>query len=360
MELSAVRAELPVLDRDAYLNAGTFGPLPRRTAEAMERRLARDLAEGRSGTAYFEEVLELRAQVRGALAGLISAPDGSIALTSSTTDGCNIAVNALRLGPDDEIVTTDLEHPGLEGALRVSGARLRVVELRTTSPDEALAAFEAAITPRTRLIALSHVAWTNGAVMPVRELAGRGIPLLVDGAQGAGAIPVDVGELDCDFYTVSAQKWLLGPDSTGCLYVRPELVDDLRVTFPSFVSWKRWTFELAPGAPRFEPGWIPTGSLEGLLASLRFADEAGAERFGRARAAAERCRELVAERARMVTPPGQATLVSFAPEEDPADLVAALAATGVVIRDLPSLGWARASVGFWTSDDDLERLAAGL
>jgi L-cysteine/cystine lyase len=360
VDLRAVRAELPVLERYAYLNAGTFGPLPRRTVEAVSRCLEHDLAEGRSGKSYFETVLALRERVRDVLGRLIGAPEGSIALTSSTTDGCNIAVNALRLGPDDEVVTTDLEHPGLEGGLRVSGARLRVVELRTRSPEEALAALEAAITPRTRLIALSHVAWTSGVVLPVRELAGRGIPVLVDGAQGAGAIPVDVRELGCDFYTVSAQKWLLGPDSTGCLYVRPELVEDLRVAFPSYLSWKRGTFELASGAPRFEPGWIPTGSLEGLLASLEFAEEAGSERFARGRAMAERCRGLLAERTRLVTPPGQATLVTFAPEEDAAELVARLAAAGVVIRDLPGLGWARASVGFWTSDDDLERLAAGL
>src|SRR5204863_453176 len=81
---------------------------------------------------------------------------------------------------------------------------------------------------RTRLIALSHVAWTTGAVLPIRELSGRGIPVLVDGAQGAGAIPVDVQELGCDFYTVSAQKWLLGPEGTGALYVRPERVGELR------------------------------------------------------------------------------------------------------------------------------------
>lgn len=360
MDLSAIRAGLPVLERCAYLNAGSFGPLPRRTAEAMKRRLQRDLTEGRSGKAYFEEVFGLRAQVRGALARLIGAPEGSVALTTSTTDGCNIAVNALRLGPGDEVVTTDLEHPGLEGALRVSGASVRVVPLRTTPPEDVLAALEAALTPKTRLIALSHVAWTTGAVMPVREIAGRGIPLLVDGAQGAGAIPVDVGELGCDFYTVSAQKWLLGPDSTGCLYVRPELVEGLRVAFPFFGSWKRGTSELVPGAPRFEPGWIPAASLEGLLESLLFAEQAGDDRFARAGAAAERCRQVLAGRVHLVTPPGQATLIAFAPNGDPAALVAKLGEAGVVIRDLPGLGWARASVGFWTSDDDLERLAGGV
>ena len=360
MDLSAVRSELPVLDRYAYLNAGTFGPLPRRTVEAMERRLARDLAEGRSGKYLFDEVHALRARLRTALGGMLGAPEGSIALTTSTTDGCNIAVNALRLGPEDEIVTTDLEHPGLVGALRVSGTRLRVARLRDLPPEAALAALEAEIGPRTRLIALSHVCWITGHLFPVRELAGRGIPVLLDGAQAAGAVPVDVEELCCDFYTVSAQKWLLGPDSTGCLYVRPELVEELRVTFPSYASWKPWTDELIPGAPRFEPGWTSAATLDGLLESIAFAADVGAERFERARATAERCRELLAERARVVTEPGHATLVTFEPRGDAAELVARLASQGVVVRELPGFGWVRASVGFWTSDDDLERLAGSL
>ena len=361
MDLSAVRAGLPVLERYAYLNAGTFGPLPRRTVEAIERRLGRDLAEGRSGKVLFEEVSALRARLREALGGVIGAPAGSIALTGSTTDGCNIAVNALRLGPDDEILTTDLEHPGLAGALRVSGTRVRVARLRDLPAAAALAALEAGITPRTRLIALSHVCWVTGHLLPVRELAGRGIPVLLDGAQAAGAIPVDVVELGCDFYTVSAQKWLLGPDSTGCLYVRPDLVEELRIVFPSYASWKPWTDELVPGAARFEPGWASAGILEGLLESVAFAEAAGEERFQQARATAERCRGLLSERGlRVVTEPGHAGLVTFEPRGDPAELVARLAAQDVVVRELPGFGWVRASVGFWTSDEELERLAAGV
>ena len=91
------------------------------------------------------------------------------------------------------------------------------------------------------------------------ELAGRGAPLLVDGAQAAGAIPVDVEELGCDFYTVSAQKWLLGPDVTGALYVRPERVEELRMTFPSYGSWDGGRGAVhAQG--RALPASIPAGS----------------------------------------------------------------------------------------------------
>jgi L-cysteine/cystine lyase len=200
--------------------------------------------------------------------------------------------------------------------------------------------------------------------MPVRELAGRGFPLLVDGAQGAGAIPVDVGSLGCDFYTVSGQKWLLGPDGTGALYVAPERVGELRVAFPSYYSQQRHerdgSFEPTEGAARFDNGTVPVPALAGLLESLAFARELGEERFDQARAAAESCRELLSGRVEVVTEAGQATLVSFRPEADAAETVERLAEQGVIVREMPGLGWVRASVGYWTSKSDLDRLAAGL
>jgi L-cysteine/cystine lyase len=361
MDLAAFRAELPVLEHTAYLNTGTFGPLPRRTVEASARWERRALEEGRAGSAYFEEVGELRAELRRRIGELIGAPPGSLALTSSTTEGCDIVVAGLALGPEDEVVTTDVEHPGLLGALRCSPAGVRVAAVRERAAGEVLAAIRAEVTDRARLIALSHVAWTTGAVLPVAELAGLGVPVLVDGAQSAGAIPVDVGELDCDFFTVSGQKWLLGPDATGALYVRAGWVNRLRLAAPSYLSWEDTT-ELVPwpDARRFESGWAPPGSVAGLIAALDFAEAAGQGRFGRAAAMAARCRELLDGRAEVVTEPNHATLVSFRPERDPAELVEELGRAGVVVREMPGLGWLRASCGFWTSEEELERLVAGL
>jgi L-cysteine/cystine lyase len=363
MDLSAVRAGLPVLERFAYLNAGTNGPLPRRTAEAMNRGLERDLAEGRSSKAYFESLLEGRERLRVALAGVLGTPADNVALASSTTEGCNVVIAGLGIGPGDEVVTTDSEHPGLFGGLKASGADLRVVELKDLPAAAALGALEEAISERTRLIALSHVSWLTGAVFPVRELAGRGIPLLVDGAQAAGAIPVNVEEIGCDFYTVSAQKWLLGPDVTGALYVAPSRADELRMAFPSYSSWdweapERYTPKAT--AARFDPGWIPLGSVDGLLESLAFARDAGEERFDHARVMARRLLDLLSDRYEVVTEPEQATLVTWRAEGPSEEVVARLAEAGVVIRDLPGLGLLRASCGFWTSDEDLERLIVGL
>lgn len=349
-----------MLDRCAYLNAGTFGPLPRATVEAVQAVERRELEEGRSSKAYFEGVMGDRERLRGEIGALIGARAEQIALAASSTEGCNIALRGLDIGPDDEVVTTDSEHPGLLGGLVAAGAKLRKAAVRDLPAAGLLAALEAEITPRTRLIAVSHVSWITGAVFPVRELAGRGIPVLVDGAQGAGTIPVDVEALGCDFYTVSAQKWLLGPASTGALYVKRERLDDCRVVFPSYFSWKLPDYELVETAARFEGSWTPPASVAGLLASLAFAREAGDDRFAHARGAAARCRTLLEERGfEVVTEPGQATLVSWRIEETDV-VVAKLAEQGVVVRDLPGTGLVRASCGFWTSDDDLERLVRGL
>ena len=360
MDLVAVRRGLPVLERYAYLNAGTFGPLPRATVEAMQEVEGRELGEGRASHAYFEGVMAEREELRSRLAALVGAPVECVALTASTTEGCNIVVGGLGIGPGDEVVTTDSEHPGLFGGLVTSGATIRAAAIRDRPAGEALAALEAELSPRTKLIAVSHVSWLTGAVLPIRALAGRGVPVLVDGAQAAGTIPVDVAELACDFYTVSAQKWLLGPAATGCLYVRGDRFEELSVRFPSYLSWQLPEYELVESAQRYEGGWSPAASVAGLLASLDFADEAGEERFSHAREIAERCRELLGERgADVVTEPGQATLVSFR-AADPPDVVSRLAAEGVVVRDLPGTGLVRASCGFWTSEDDLDRLVRGL
>lgn len=356
-----IRAEFPVLERFAYLNAGTFGPLPRRTVEAMRGVEERALEQGRAGRAFFEEVVGDRERLREELASLIGAAPESIALTTSTTEGCNAVVAGLRLSPGDEVVTTDAEHPGLLGALRAWKLDVRAARVQDRPPEDALDALDAEITSRTRLIAVSHVLWSTGAVVPVAKLAGRGIPVLVDGAQAAGAIPVDVTELGCDFYTVSGQKWLCGPDATGALYVRPDRIGELELSYPSYLSWEDVsTLEAWPNARRFESVWTPAASVTGLLASLAFAREVGEERFARARSAAERCREFLAERAEVVTAPAQATLVSWRVEGDSAEAVDRLYEAGVIVRDMPGVGWLRASCGYWTSEDDLRRLVDAL
>jgi L-cysteine/cystine lyase len=358
MNFDERRALFPVLERVAYLNAGSFGPLARPTVETITEQVRRDLEHGRSGKPYVDEMQAARARLRGLIAGLLSAAPEHVSLTYSTTDACNIVLGGLGLRPDDEIVTTDAEHFGLAGPVFASGATVRIARLRELGADEALEAIIAEVTSRTRLLAVSHVLWTTGVVLDVHALKQRtGLPLLVDGAQSAGAIPVDVGALD--YYTVSGQKWLCGPDTTGALHVAD--VDTLHVARPGIFAQESFEpggrYVPREGAQRFDPGWLSVASLKGLATAIGLAPE---WRFEQIREAAASCREALAARVQVVTPPGQAGLVTFRPDGNPEAVVAHLLEQGVVVRNLPGTSWVRASCGWWTSDEDVERLARAL
>jgi L-cysteine/cystine lyase len=346
------RSLFPVLDSVAYLNAGTFGPLARPVADALAAGVERDLRRGRTGKPYFEETLALREEARVAFAGLVGVDAGQVALTSSTTDGCGIVLRGLGLREGDEIVTTTDEHFGLLGPLGASPARVVVVP-----PDPNR--IEAALTPRTRLIATSRVLWTTGAMLPLRELRQQtGMPVLADGAQSVGAIADELGAID--FLTISGQKWLCGPDSTGALVVRDP--ERLTVLSPSYLAQRSYepdgSFDPHPGARRLESGWWSPGTLRAMLAALALRPEWC---FERASAMAAQCRRLLASHVELVEPRAGSTLVSFRVENDEAPLlVERLRARGVDVREIPGRGLVRASCGWWTSDEDLDRLVAGL
>ncbi|HLY95556.1 MAG TPA: aminotransferase class V-fold PLP-dependent enzyme [Gaiellaceae bacterium] len=351
MTFDEARAQFPVLERYAYLNAGSNGPLARVTIDAFVEQAQDDLREGRSGKTYFDRMLALREAVRAGIAAVFGADPLSVALVESTTRGCSIVLAGLGLTGEDEVITTDQEHFGLTGTLFATGARVVSVE----ADEEAILG---AITPRTRLIATSHVLWTTGRRLDLARLKREsGLPILVDGAQGAGAIPVDLSELD--FYTVSAQKWLCAPDPAGALYVRDPTL--LRVKTPSYFSQDSYevsgAFVPKESAARFDSGWISVPGLAATVAALGTHPE---WRYERAAEAAARCAALLAPHVDVVTPPGHSTLVAFHPNGDPAALVERLAEQDVIVRELPGRNLVRASCGWWTSDEDLDRLVAGV
>jgi L-cysteine/cystine lyase len=345
------RAQFPVLERFAYLNAGSNGPLPRAAVDAARARLERDLANGRSGMEWVEELRELRERVRAGVAAVLGTSADLVALTDSTTRGCQIVVTGLGLTADDEVVTTDQEHFGLIGPLHASGARVVVTEAN----EEALLA---AVTPRTRLIAVSHILWTTGRRLDLELLRlPDGPPVLVDGAQSAGAIPMDLA--GADFYTVSAQKWLCGLDQSGALFVRDP--ERLHVTLPGIYAQQSHevdgSFIPRDGARRFDSGWTSGATLAGFEAALGVHPE---WRYDVAAEAAASCRGLLEPLVEVVTPAAHSTLVAFRPPGDPAELVATLGERGVIVREIPGHNLVRTSCGWWTSDDDLRRLAEGL
>lgn len=349
------RAQFPVLEHRSYLNAGTEGPVPRRAAEAVQARIELELTQGRCGRAYFDGLMELAALQRAAYASVLGCGPEEVALTGSTTDGVNTVISGLDLKRGDEILTSDEEHPGLLAPLG-RARRLFGVEVRVVPFDE----IAGAVSSSTRLIACSHVSWVGGRIADVAALREVGVPVLLDAAQALGAIDVDVHALGCDYYAASGQKWMCGPEGSGCLYVRPDRLDELVVPWPSYGSLADPTRPLdaepAEGTRRLDHGF-PTG-VRGTwaLASLAVFAEAGWDWVHeRAASLAESLAERLVSRGLDIWPRGRSTLVSWE-AEDPEAEVARMAAQGIVVRSIPAFGLVRASVGAWSSEQELDRL----
>src|SRR3954452_16216666 len=215
MDAPALRAEFPVCETLAYLNSGTCGPLPRAAVEALTRAAADAAARGRAHD-YYEAAFETWGRLRAAYAGVLGADPGDFALTTSTSEGVPRAIASLELGPGDEVLLAEREHPGLFGPVVAARARfgfdLRVVPAATLTDE---------VGGTTRLVASSHVAWTTGETAPSFADVPADVAILLDRPRATGAVAIDVDSLGCAFYAASGQKWMCGPVGTGMLWVSP-------------------------------------------------------------------------------------------------------------------------------------------
>jgi L-cysteine/cystine lyase len=368
-DVRRVREDLPAATAAAYFNAGTFGPIPRVAAEAMRAHVDASFERGRIGHAGLARWIGQMEAARGAFARVLDASPDEIALMHCTTDGCNAVVWGLPLAAGDEVVTTTHEHPGLSAPLDELALR-RGVTVRAVVPR--LDAIAAAIGPRTRLVALSHVLWTNGEVLDLPAIAaetrarseGRA-RLLVDGAQSVGAIDVAPGALGADYYTVSGQKWLGGPSGTGALWIRREALGELGTPWPWCLSKSRgevvcdWTT-----ARRLDASTIGMTSLAGLVPALEWHQaRRGEGAYAHAAAlAAEARRKLAAlPQVEVVAVERPSQLLSFSVRDERASAVARrLEEAGVLVRSIPGFEWVRASVGHWNDEADVTRLVSAV
>jgi L-cysteine/cystine lyase len=356
MDVTALRSQFPVLERVAYLNAGSVGPVALAAAQAAEAELRRQLDEGRGGTAHFDHALAMGDRLRARVAALVGCDPWEVGLTGATTDGVNAVLAGLELRPGDEIVTSDEEHPGLLAPLGLARAR-RGVEIRVVPFGE----IAGAVGPQTRLIACSHVSWISGRVVDAAALAACDAPVLLDGAQGLGAIPVDVRSLGCDYYAASGQKWLCGPIGSGYLYVREDSIEGLSPAWPGYGSLsdplRALDLPYVPGAARFDGGFPPTHQTAWSLAALDVLEAAGIVALQeRAASLADRLAEALAGRGVAVAERDRSTLVSWV-APDPGLQSARLLEAGFLVRSLPGTPYVRASVGGWTGEEEIERLA---
>ena len=310
-------------------------------------------------------------KVRGKCASLLGCTAEEIVLTTSTTQGMFLIAQGLKLTHGDRILTTDHEHPGgrlgWEWAERRYGVQIDTVPI---SPDETdpfaiVERFADAISPRTRVLSISHILFTTGVKLPVAELCAlareHGCWAVIDGAQGPGAMPVDVRAIGCHAYAVSGHKWLLGPKGTGFLYISNEMSGAL---------------DALPLAAGRHPNSDSTGianiaGVRGLGAAIDYVREIGLERIEtHNQALRAELHELlsgmnqVTVSARAEGPLTSANLAFCLPE--PADLHAIrrnlVMRHKIYVRVVQQAGFAglRASVHLYNSSEDIRRLVDAL
>ena len=267
-----------------YLNVGTLGPQPHAVVAAVEehaRRVAMTYPPGVDWNA-----------LKARLGAFVNCDPAGLVFPRNTTEGMSFVANGIDWEAGDETLTTDHEHVGGLSCWQVVAARydlvLRQLPLPPppASPDQIVGLFRRAISRRTRLISLSHVTFTNGAVLPVKEIVQlcreRGLIAVVDGAHPPGMMRVDLRDIDPDFYASSPHKWLLAPQGTGFLYMH----DDWRTRLWPSVASGGWD-DPALGAHRLNHlGTFDESRPAGLDAALRFEEAIGIDRI------ASRIREL--------------------------------------------------------------------
>jgi selenocysteine lyase/cysteine desulfurase len=356
MDAAALRAEFPVLAHKAYLNAGTDGPVPSAAVRAAKEALESQEADGRFVT-HFEARQAGHTKLREAYAGVLGCAVEDVALKTSTSDGLGSVLAGLDLGPGHEIVTSDTEHPGLLGPLvvaRMRGVKVRAVPLKDVAD---------AVTATTTLVACSHVSWVNGELAP-KELADLDIPVILDGAQGAGAIPLDMAQIGCAAYAAAGQKWLCGADATGMLYVAPEYQQRIRPVAPAYLAFADTSqgvdSTLHTDARRYDTASVSREGVAFTLAAIEMLESYGVDAVqDQATRLAETFAQALAARGRTVSPRDDTTLVAWE-DPDPEATRDRLTEAGIVIRNLPRTPYLRASVGAWNDESDLERLLDAL
>jgi isopenicillin-N epimerase len=252
---SLVKRQFPLEDNLIYLNAANVCPASRpvldRHAEFM-----RDFQANPS----FQNRLKyetMRERLREKIGAMLRVSADEIAITRNTSEGTNIIVKGVDLKPGDEVIITDHNHPSNNDSWKVRAQRegFTVVTLPVRVPaasrDELIAQVEKAVTPRTKVIAITHVTSTTGIMYPAREIAAiarkHGIWMHLDGAQTFAGLDVNLKEIACDSYSASAHKWLMGPLEAGILFVRADRVAQV---WPSIVT-AGWTDHLK-GARKLE------------------------------------------------------------------------------------------------------------
>ncbi|MEM7191589.1 MAG: cysteine desulfurase [Pseudomonadota bacterium] len=300
-DVEAIRSDFPILSKPVhgkpltYLDNGASAQKPRQVIDAISHAYEGEYANVHRGLHHLSNLAtENFEKARGKVRGFLNAAhDEEIIFTRNATEAMNLVASSFaapRIGEGDEILITIMEHHSnivpWHFLRERQGAVLKwapVADDGTFLLDE----FEKLISPRTKMIAVTQMSNVLGTIVPVKEVVriarAHGVPVLVDGAQGAVHLPVDVRDIDCDFYTFTGHK-LYGPTGIGVLYGKKKLLEAMRPyqgggEMIGYVTTDEVTYATPPH--RFEAGTPAIVQAIGLGAAIDYVESVGREAIAR-------------------------------------------------------------------------------
>jgi selenocysteine lyase/cysteine desulfurase len=287
-DIDAIRAEIKALDKSIYMNTGGAGPLPNSVSQDIISTY-QDVAENGGDIPTTKGPVKDRFEgARQVSADLFGVDSSEIALFRAISEGISTVAYGMDWNQGDEVIISSEEHPtGIIVWLNLAerrGIKIKKLEI-TLDKEELLSRFSDLLTDRTRLVALSHVTTDTGTRLPAKEMCdlahAHGIPVILDAAQSAGQFPIDLRDIDVDFYACTGHKWLLGGWGTGIFYVKKEWIPKLQVSWSGSGAgdWNRQTDELvfADSAHRFEFGGRHDPLYSGMSKGIEFVQNVGLE-----------------------------------------------------------------------------------
>ena len=382
MDIDKIRSQIPVLAHTAYMNTGWSGPAPRRVAQAMKDRIDLELEQGTTTSGVYEAGKEIQEQAQAAVARIFNASIDEVMVTRNTTEGLNIVLSGLDWQQGDEIIICDMEHGSVIAPAQLIGQRygvaVKVVDLEVHDSSETIATkIVAAFTSKTRMVFISHILYATGRRMPAEEIRratkDRGILMMLDGAQTGGHIELDMARSGFDFYSIPGQKWLLGYEGSGALYIRREHLERIHPAHTGGRAIARpanaHNFQpVADSMEKFLGGSVSVPVQAAFLEATKFIEEAGIYNIEtRNLDLAESAKAKLSEVAGVtVLSPSErrdsSGLVTFAVEgQTPISVVERLWEDHkIVVRQVGHPAGVRASLHFFNTEEEVELLVGGV
>lgn len=370
-EAATYRAQFPIFEHTTYLNNCSLGPLSRSAIDALHRY--QDDWSRYGAPAWWKEWLPTLDAAKERFARLIGADTDEVTISHSVSSALSSIASTFDYRERATVVSTDLDFPTIPYqwlAKNREGVNVRYARSRDRI-RVALEAYEDAVRDDVALIATSHVLFTTGYIQPIRQLAdlahSRGSLIVVDGYHSVGAIPVNVKELDVDFYVGGTLKWLLGGPGLTFIYVRRGLIPQLQPTISGwFSSADQFAFDSLhldwpQTADRLELGTPSVGTAYTGVAGMDLILDAGPERiYPRLQSLTQRVIEQARERYRVVSPldPNERAGIVMLQVKNPQETVPALAEAGYTVDYRPGL--VRVSPHFFNTEDDVDTFMAAL